>query len=63
MPRHYQGTLDSGANSAHKVVKVAVFMTNIKGITKMDAVYRAYFSTNPPARACMDWRLRAWPAI
>jgi 2-iminobutanoate/2-iminopropanoate deaminase len=46
--------LTAGGTSLDKVVKVTVFMTNIKDFAKMNDVYRTYFPANPPARSCIE---------
>ncbi len=49
-----EGILTAGGTSLDKVVKVTVFMTNIRDFAKMNDVYRTYFPTNPPARSCIE---------
>jgi 2-iminobutanoate/2-iminopropanoate deaminase len=46
--------LTAGGTSLDKVVKVTVFMTNIKDFAMMNDVYRTYFPTNPPAHSCIE---------
>ena len=46
--------LTAGETSLDKVIKVMVFMTNIKDFAMMNDVYRTYFPTNPPARSCIE---------
>jgi 2-iminobutanoate/2-iminopropanoate deaminase len=43
--------LEAGGSSLDRVVKITVFMSNIKDFAKMHEIYRSCFPTNPPARA------------
>jgi 2-iminobutanoate/2-iminopropanoate deaminase len=46
--------LTAGETSLDKVVKVTMFMTNIKDFAMMNEVYRTYFPTNPLARSHIE---------
>lgn len=44
-------TLEAAGSSLEKVVKVTVFLRNAQDFSKMNEVYRTFFSKNPPARS------------
>jgi len=46
--------LASAGSSISKVVKVTVFITDMKNFQMMNSVYAQYFSENPPARSCVE---------
>ena len=42
------------AQSLDKVVKTLVFLKDMNDFAAMNEVYSEYFSTNPPARSCVE---------
>jgi 2-iminobutanoate/2-iminopropanoate deaminase len=46
--------LASAGSSISEVVKVTVFITNMKNFQMMNSVYAQYFPENPPARSCVE---------
>jgi len=55
--------LDAAGLSLEKVVKVTVFLEDIKDYRKMNDVYGTYFKTNPPARTTVQAQLPVSDAI
>lgn len=55
--------LDAAGSSFEKVVKVTVFLEDIKDYKKMNDVYGTYFKTNPPARTTVQAQLPVSDAI
>jgi 2-iminobutanoate/2-iminopropanoate deaminase len=49
--------LEAAGSSLQKIVKVNVFLTDIRDFDSMNAVYREYFPTEPPARRTVEARL------
>lgn len=49
--------LETAGSSLQKIVKVNVFLTDIRDFDSMNAVYREYFPTEPPARRTVEARL------
>ena len=45
--------LNAAEASLDKVVKTTVFLTDMKDFPLMNEVYSEFFSSNPPARACV----------
>ncbi|MBU3110435.1 RidA family protein [Clostridium lacusfryxellense] len=46
--------LEEAGTSMDKVVKTLVFLKDISDFDLMNEVYSLYFSTNPPARSCVQ---------
>jgi 2-iminobutanoate/2-iminopropanoate deaminase len=46
--------LEAAGSSLDKVVKVTVFLTDVKDFEGMNKVYRIYFPTAPPARSTVE---------
>lgn len=46
--------LENAASSLEKVLKVTIFITNMKDFDKINQVYSEYFSESLPARACVE---------
>ena len=46
--------LSSAGSSMIEVVKVTVFITDMKNFQMMNSVYAQYFPENPPARSCVE---------
>lgn len=55
--------LDAAGSSFEKVVKVTVFLEDIKDFKKMNDVYGTYFKTNPPARTTVQAQMPVSDAI
>ncbi len=43
--------IEAGGSSMADVVKVTVFLTDMKDFSKMNEVYKTYFPTEPPTRS------------
>ncbi|MGK0466054.1 RidA family protein [Clostridium sp.] len=46
--------LEEAGTSLDKVVKTLVFIKDMNDFADMNEVYSQYFSTNPPARSCIQ---------
>ena len=46
-------SLESVGSSLDKVVKVTIFMRDMKDFDRLNAVYAKYFKEAPPARTCV----------
>ena len=46
--------LEAGGSSLRKVVKTTVFMQDLGEFAQMNAVYAAFFSSDPPARSTVQ---------
>ena len=46
--------LEASGSSIEKVVKVTVFLTDMKDFEGMNRVYRRYFPKDPPARSTIE---------
>ena len=46
--------LEEAGTSLDKVVKTLVFLKDMNDFADMNEVYSQYFSTNPPARSCVQ---------
>ena len=46
--------LEGAGSSLQKVLKVTIFITDIKDFDKVNKVYAEYFGTSLPARACVE---------
>ena len=46
--------LEEAGSSLDKVVKTLVFLKDMSDFDLMNEVYSQYFSTNPPARSCLQ---------
>ncbi|MGD9552050.1 MAG: Rid family detoxifying hydrolase, partial [Candidatus Caldatribacteriota bacterium] len=46
--------LESAESSLQKVLKVTIFITNMKDFDRVNEVYSEYFNTTLPARACVE---------
>jgi 2-iminobutanoate/2-iminopropanoate deaminase len=46
--------LEEAGTSLDKVVKTLVFLRDMNDFASMNEVYSQYFSTNPPARSCVQ---------
>jgi len=55
--------LGAAGLSFEKVVKVTVFLADMKDFRKMNDVYATYFKTNPPARTTVQAQLPVADAV
>ena len=46
--------LEEAGSSPKNVLKVTVFLTDIKEFNRFNEVYRQFFSHEPPARSCVE---------
>lgn len=46
--------LQEAHSSLENVVKVTVFIKNMDDFKKVNDIYRGYFSSEPPARSCVE---------
>jgi 2-iminobutanoate/2-iminopropanoate deaminase len=46
--------LEEAGTSLDKVVKTLVFLKDMNDFADMNEVYAQYFTTNPPARSCVE---------
>lgn len=46
--------LESAGSSLQKVLKVTIFITDMKDFDSINAVYSEYFGSSLPARACVE---------
>jgi 2-iminobutanoate/2-iminopropanoate deaminase len=46
--------LEAAGSSLEKVVKVAIFLTDIRDFEGMNKVYRKFFPNDPPARSTVE---------
>jgi 2-iminobutanoate/2-iminopropanoate deaminase len=49
-----QEVLEAAGSSLDKVVKVTVFLTDIRDFEGMNKVYRKFFTKDPPARSTVE---------
>lgn len=49
-----KGILEAAGSSLDKVVKVTVFLTDIRDFEGMNKVYRNFFPNDPPARSTVE---------
>jgi len=55
--------LEAAGSSLEKVVKVTVFLTDIRDFDGMNKVYRKFFPKDPPARSTVEVSKLAIPAL
>lgn len=46
--------VEEAGSSLKRVLKVSVFMTDIREFDKFNAIYEKFFSQEPPARTCVE---------
>ena len=51
---HLQSVLEAAGTSMAKVVKTTVFITNMDDFAHVNEIYAEFFTTQPPARACVE---------
>jgi len=49
-----QQILESGGSSLEQTLKVTIFLTDMQQFSVVNDIYATYFSSNPPARACVE---------
>jgi 2-iminobutanoate/2-iminopropanoate deaminase len=49
-----KAVLEQAGSSLDKVVKVAVFVSDMNNFGQVNEVYAEYFKENPPARSCVE---------
>ena len=48
--------LEEGGSSLEKVLKVTVFIINMDDFTRINTIYGQYFTSQAPARSCVEVR-------
>lgn len=51
---HLKSVLEAAGSSMAKVVKTTVFITNMDDFAQVNEIYAEFFTTQPPARACVE---------
>ncbi|UCE37017.1 MAG: RidA family protein [Thermoplasmata archaeon] len=46
--------LEEAGSSLDKVLKVTVYLTDMKKFHKFNSIYKQYFTEEPPARSCVE---------
>jgi 2-iminobutanoate/2-iminopropanoate deaminase len=49
-----KGILESCGSSLEKVIKVTVFLKNLKDFDDMNTIFKKYFKKSKPARSCVE---------
>lgn len=49
-----KAVLEAAGTSLENVVKTSIFLTDLGDFAKVNEVYGSYFTSNPPARACVQ---------
>lgn len=49
-----KGILEASGSSLQSVVKNTIFLTNMDDFPQVNEMYGQYFSSNPPARSCIE---------
>jgi len=52
--QNLRAVLEAGGSGLESVVKMTVFMTDLSVFGRMNAVYREYFPSRPPARSAVE---------
>ena len=52
--KNVEAVLSAAGTSLDKVVKTTVFITSMDDFAVMNKVYAEFFSSSPPARACVE---------
>ena len=48
--------LEEGGSSLNQVLKVTIFMKNLKQFNELNEIYSEYFKSSKPARSCVEVR-------
>ena len=49
-----QQILEAAGSSLEQTLKVTIFLTDMQQFSVVNDIYASYFSSNPPARACVE---------
>jgi 2-iminobutanoate/2-iminopropanoate deaminase len=49
-----QQILEAAGSSLEQTLKVTIFLTDMQQFSVVNDIYATYFSSNPPARACVE---------
>ena len=49
-----KGIIEAAGGSMDNIVKTTVFLKDMDNFTKMNQIYKEFFSTKPPARSCIE---------
>ena len=49
-----QQILEAAGSSLEQTLKVSIFLTDMQQFSVVNDIYATYFSSNPPARACVE---------
>jgi len=49
-----KGVLEAAGSSLDKVLKVTIYLRNLKNFEEMNRVYEEYFGKSKPARSCVE---------
>lgn len=49
-----QQILEAAGSSLEQTLKVTIFLTDMQKFSVVNDIYATYFSSNPPARACVE---------
>jgi len=52
--KNISAILQAGGVNFENVIKTTVYMSDLNDFTRMNQIYEKYFSTNKPARACVQ---------
>jgi 2-iminobutanoate/2-iminopropanoate deaminase len=52
--KNISAILQAGGVNFENVIKTTVYLSDLNDFTRMNQVYEKYFSTNKPARACVQ---------
>ena len=52
--KNIEEVLKAAGSSLEDIVKNTLYLTNMDDFTSVNKVYEKYFSTKPPARACVE---------
>ena len=52
--KNIKAVLEAGGSSLEEVVKVNIFLRDMKDFTLVDKIYSEYFGNSLPARACVE---------
>lgn len=52
--KNLKAVLEAAGTSLDSVVKTTVFIKDMNDFAKINAIYATYFTSNPPARSCVE---------